>query len=120
AILVPAGGKDTSLNMEAAFLEVANDALGSLGVIIAALVIRYTGFQQADALAGLFIAALIVPRAVRILRDTLRILMEYTPEGVDLDEVREHLLAPEHVQAVHDPHASPAGSRRPISSAHAG
>ncbi|WP_341853993.1 cation diffusion facilitator family transporter [Brachybacterium sp. GPGPB12] len=110
AILVLAGGKDTSLNMKAAFLEVANDALGSLGVIVAALVIRFTGFQQADALAGLFIAALIVPRAVRILRDTLRILMEYTPEGVDLDEVREHLLALEHVQDVHDLHASNVGS----------
>ena len=118
AILVLAGGKDTSLNMKAAFLEVANDALGSLGVIVAALVIRCTGFQQADALAGLFIAALIVPRAVRILRDTLRILMEYTPEGVDLDEVREHLLALEHVQDVHDLHASNVGSSLPILSAH--
>src|SRR5699024_4188635 len=106
AIAVLVGGKDSSLNLRAAFLEVVNDALGSLGVIVAALVIRYTGFEQADALAGLFIAALIVPRAVRLLRETLRILMDYTPEGVDLSEVREHLLALEHVQDVHDLHAS--------------
>ena len=53
AILVLAGGKNSSLNMRAAFLEVLNDALGSLGVITAALVIQFTGFQQADALAGL-------------------------------------------------------------------
>lgn len=118
AIGVLAGGRGSSLNMKAAFLEVLNDALGSVGVIVAALVIRFTGFQQADALAGLFIAALIVPRAVRILRDTLRILMEYTPEGVDLDEVREHLLALEHVQDVHDLHASSVGSSLPIISAH--
>ena len=118
AIAVLVGGKDSSLNLRAAFLEVVNDALGSLGVIVAALVIRYTGFEQADALAGLFIAALIVPRAVRLLRETLRILMEYTPKGVDLDEVREHLLALKHVQDVHDLHASAIGSSLPIISAH--
>ncbi|HIY24936.1 MAG TPA: cation diffusion facilitator family transporter [Candidatus Brachybacterium merdigallinarum] len=118
AILVLAGGRDSNLNMRAAFLEVLNDALGSVGVIIAAIVILTTGFQQADALAALFIAALIVPRALRILRETLRILMEYTPEGVDLDEVREHILALEHVQDVHDLHASSVGSNLPIISAH--
>ncbi|GAA1331634.1 MULTISPECIES: cation diffusion facilitator family transporter [Brachybacterium] len=118
AILVLAGGKDSSLNMRAAFLEVLNDALGSLGVITAAIVIQVTGFQQADALAGLFIAALIVPRAFRIMAETLRILMEYTPKGVDLDQVREHILALEHVQEVHDLHASAIGSNLPIISAH--
>lgn len=118
AILILAGGKNSSLNMRAAFLEVLNDALGSLGVITAAIVIQLTGFQQADALAGLFIAALIVPRAFRILAETLRILMEYTPKGVDLDQVREHILALDHVQDVHDLHASAIGSNLPIISAH--
>ena len=112
AILVLAGGKNSSLNMRAAFLEVLNDALGSLGVITAALVIQFTGFQQADALAGLFIAALI------ILRATVHILMEYTPQGVDLDQVREHILALDHVQDVHDLHASAIGSNLPVISAH--
>ena len=118
AILILAGGKDSSLNMRAAFLEVLNDALGSLSVITAAIVIQLTGFQQADALAGLFIAALIVPRAFRIMAETLRILMEYTPKGVDLDQVREHILALDHVQDVHDLHASAIGSNLPIFSAH--
>ena len=118
AILVLAGGRNSTLNLRAAFLEVLNDALGSLGVIVAALVIRFTGFQQADALAGLFIAALIVPRAVRILRQTVRILMEYTPQGVDLDEVRRHILALDHVQDVHDLHASTIGTGLPVISAH--
>ena len=118
AILILAGGKDSSLNMRAAFLEVLNDALGSLGVITAAIVIQLTGFQQADALAGLFIAALIVPRAFRIMAETLRILMEYTPKGVDLDQVREHILALDHVQDVHDLHASTIGTGLPVISAH--
>lgn len=118
AILVLAGGRGSSLNMRAAFLEVLNDALGSLAVVAAALVIRFTGFQQADALAGLFIAALIVPRALRILRETVAILLETTPAGVELDEVREHVLALEHVQGVHDLHASRIGSSLPIISMH--
>nr|WP_255719141.1 cation diffusion facilitator family transporter [Brachybacterium sp. ACRRE] len=118
AILILAGGRDSSLNMSAGFLEVLNDALGSLGVIAAAIVIQVTGFQQADALMGLFIAALIVPRAVRIMVDTLRILMDYTPKGVDLDEVRERIVALEHVEDVHGLSASAIGSNLPIISAH--
>ncbi|MGO1593170.1 MAG: cation diffusion facilitator family transporter, partial [Ancrocorticia sp.] len=62
-ILVLAGSRGANLNMRAAFLEVLNDALGSLGVIIAAIVIKTTGFHAADAIAALLIAALIIPRA---------------------------------------------------------
>lgn len=118
AIAVLAGGRGSTLNLRAAFLEVVNDALGSVGVIVAALVIQFTGYQRADALAGLFIAALIVPRALLLLRDTVRILMEYTPGGVDLDDVRGHVLELEHVVDVHDLHASMIGSGLPILSAH--
>ena len=104
--------------MRAAFLEVLNDALGSVGVIVAAIVINTTGFQQADTIAALFIAALIVPRAFSLLRETVRVLMEFTPQGVDLDEVREHILALEHVRDVHDLHASMIGTGLPVLSAH--
>lgn len=117
-ILVLSGGRQVNLNMRAAFLEVVNDALGSLGVIAAAVVIATTGFQRADALAGLFIAALILPRALVILRDTIRVLMEYTPEGLDLDEVREHLTRVEHVVEVHDLHASTVATGLPVLTAH--
>lgn len=117
-LLVLAGGRGSSLSLRAAFLEVLGDALGSVGVIVAAIVIATTGFQRADALAGLFIAALIVPRALRLLRETFRILMEYTPSGVDLDEVRRHVLELDHVLEVHDLHASMIGSGLPILSAH--
>ncbi|NRD60094.1 cation transporter, partial [Corallococcus exiguus] len=61
AITILASSRGSNFNMRAAFLEVLNDALGSLGVIIAAIVISTTGFMQADAIAGLFIATLIVP-----------------------------------------------------------
>lgn len=118
AILILSGSGSANLNLRAATLEVVNDALGSLGVIVAAVVIATTGFQRADALAGLFIAALIVPRAFRILHETLRILMEYTPRGVDLDEVREHILGLDHVVDLHDLHASAIGSDLPVISAH--
>ena len=118
AIAVLASSRSANFNMRAAFLEVLNDALGSLGVIIAALVIATTGFQQADAIAGLFIAALILPRAIRLLRATACVLMEFTPDGLDLDEVRRHILSIEHVRDVHDVHASTVATGLPTITAH--
>lgn len=117
-LLVLHGGRDANLNMRAAFLEVLNDALGSLGVIVAAVVIATTGFQRADALAGLLIAALILPRAFVILRETTRVLMEFTPEGLDLDELRAHLVEVDHVIEVHDLHASTVATGLPVLTAH--
>lgn len=118
AIAVLASGRSANFNMRAAFLEVVNDALGSVGVIIAAIVIATTGFLQADAIAGLFIAALIVPRAVTLLRETSSVLMEFAPAGLDLDEVRDHILALEHVRAVHDLHASTVATGLPTITGH--
>ncbi|MDF1489079.1 cation diffusion facilitator family transporter [Tessaracoccus caeni] len=117
-IAVLQGGRDANFNMRAAFLEVVNDALGSVGVIVAAIVIALTGFQQADALAGLFIVALIVPRAIGIIKDTTRVLMEYAPEGLDLGEVRRHIEEVDHVVAVHDLHASTIATGLPVLTAH--
>jgi cobalt-zinc-cadmium efflux system protein len=104
--------------MRAAFLEVLNDAFGSLGVIVAAIVIATTGFLQADAVAGLLIAALIVPRAFLLLRETARVLMEFTPKGLDLNEVRRHILELDHVADVHDLHASTVATGLPTLTAH--
>ena len=118
SMLILYSGRSANFNMKAAFLEVVNDALGSLGVIVAAIVISTTGFQQADALAALFIAALIVPRAVVIMRGTARVLMEFTPDRLDLDEVRSHLLDVEHVREVHDLHASTVATGLPVLTAH--
>ena len=118
AIVVLASRRGDNFNMRAAFLEVLNDALGSVGVIAAAIVINTTGFQRADTIAALFIAALIIPRAFTLLRQTVRVLMEYAPTGLDLDEVREHILELDHVRDVHDLHASMIGTGLPVISAH--
>ncbi len=117
-IAVLATARNANFNMRAAFLEVLNDALGSLGVIVAAIVIWLTGFYQADALAGLFIAALIVPRAMRLMRQTTAVLMEFTPDGLDLDAMREHMLRVEGVVEVHDVHASMVATGLPVVTAH--
>lgn len=111
------GGED-NLNMKAATLEVLNDALGSVAVIVSAIVLATTGFARADAIASLLIALLILPRALHILRESGTILLESTPPGLDLDAVREHILGVEHVLDVHDLHASRIATGLPILSAH--
>lgn len=118
AIAVLSSSRGANFNMRAAFLEVLNDALGSVGVIVAAIVIATTGFAQADAIAGLFIAGLIVPRAFKLMRETASVLMEFTPRGLDLDQVRDHILELDHVTDVHDLHASTVATGLPTISAH--
>lgn len=118
SLWVLSSGRKANFNMRAAFLEVLADALGSVGVMAAALVIWLTGWQQADSVAALVIAAIIIPRALLLLRETGRILLEFAPRGLDLDEVRRHLLEVEHVQQVHDLHASTVATGLPVISAH--
>ncbi|MDH6180274.1 cobalt-zinc-cadmium efflux system protein [Microbacteriaceae bacterium SG_E_30_P1] len=118
AIIVLASGRTKNLNMRAAFLEVLNDALGSVAVIVAAVVILVTGFQLADAIAAILIGALIVPRAIILLRDATNVLLETTPKGLDLESVREHLLGVPHVISVHDLHVSQIATGLPVLTAH--
>ena len=118
AIVVLASGRTKNMNMRAAFLEVVNDALGSVAVIVAAIVIAVTGFQLADAIAAVLIGLLIIPRAVILLRDTANVLLESTPKGLDLDAVRTHLLEVPHVQSVHDLHVSQIATGMPVLTAH--
>lgn len=117
-IAVLVGGNRSNFNMRAAFLEVLNDALGSVAVIISALVIWRTGFYQADAIVALLIGLLIIPRTVKLFRETVSVLLEGTPPGLDLEQVRSHLLGQEHVLAVHDLHASQISSDLPVLTAH--
>ena len=107
-----------SLNLRAAFLEVVNDALGSVAVLVAALVITLTGWQRADAVVSILIGLLILPRTVALLRETTDVLLESAPRELDLDQVRAHLLSVEHVRAVHDLHATRIASRLPVLTAH--
>ena len=106
SLLVLMGGRSSSLNMRAAFLEVATDALGSVAVIIGAVVAHFSGWLQADALASLLIACMMAPRAITLLRRSVAILMEETPPGLELATVREHMLHVQGVKDVHDLHAS--------------
>jgi len=118
SIAVLASSRGSNLNLRAAFLEVVNDALGSVAVIAAAIVIAVTGFQLADAIAAIVIGALILPRAVILLRDTTNVLLESTPKGLSLDSVRDHLLKLPHVQSVHDLHVSQIATGMPVLTAH--
>ena len=117
-ILVLLGGRRANLNMRAAFLEVLNDALGSVAVLVAAAVIALTGWLRADAVASLVIGLLIIPRTFKLLRETVDVLLESTPKNLDLSEVRERLLALPHVHDVHDLHASLVATGLPVLTAH--
>ena len=111
-------GRGSNVNMRAAFLEVVNDALGSVAVLLAALIIALTGWLQADAVVSMLIALLIIPRTLRLLRETVSVLLESTPPGLDLDDVRTHLLGQPHVLEVHDLHASQITIELPVLTAH--
>lgn len=117
-LLLLRGHAEQSLNMRAAFLEVLNDAIGSLAVLLAALVIALTGQVIADPIASLLVAALMAPRALRILGRSLEILLESTPEGLDLEKMREHILRQERVIDVHDLHVSNISSNNVNFTAH--
>jgi cobalt-zinc-cadmium efflux system protein len=118
SLLVLLSGRKKNLNMRAAFLEVTNDALGSVAVIISALLIAAFGWYRADAIAGILIALLIIPRTLILLRTSASVLLESTPPGLDLSEVRGHILELPGVVAVHDLHASQVSTDLPTLTAH--
>ncbi|MER7175300.1 cation diffusion facilitator family transporter [Streptomyces mesophilus] len=111
-------GQKESLNVRGAFLEVLADALGSATVIVSALIILLTGWTAADPIASIVIGLMIVPRTIKLLRETLNVLLESAPKGVDMEEVRSHILALPGVEDVHDLHAWTITSGMPVLSAH--
>ncbi len=118
SLLLLRRGAGESLNVRGAYLEVWGDLLGSLAVVAAALVVRTTGFHLADVIGSVVIGALIVPRTWILLRDAVDVLLEATPKGVDLTEVRVHMAAVPGVIDVHDLHAWTITSGVPVLSAH--
>jgi cobalt-zinc-cadmium efflux system protein len=94
------------------------DLAGSAAVIVAAVVIGVTGWTQADAIASAVIALLIIPRTWRLLRETVDVLLEATPKGIELGEVRRHILGAPGVADVHDLHAWTITSGMNVVSAH--
>lgn len=118
AIGILAGGRGANLNMRAAFLEVVNDALGSVAVIVGAIVMLLSGWTRADAIAGMLIAVLIAPRAVMILREAGAVLLETVPAELDIAAIRRHIEQMPHVQSVHDLHVSRISTGLPVLTAH--
>ena len=107
-----------SINVRGAYLEVLGDLIGSAAVIVAAIVILVTGWAQADAIASLFIAAMIIPRAIGLLREVVSVLAESAPKGTHVREIREHILGTPGVVDVHDVHVWQLTRGAPVFSAH--
>ncbi len=110
--------RSTNLNLRAAFLHIAGDALGSIGAIAAALVIRFTGWEQADPIASLVISVLILSGAVVIIRDAAHYLLEGAPREISVADVEASLLEYPGVAAIHDLHLWRISSGMDILTAH--
>lgn len=108
----------TSINVRGAYLEVLGDMIGSAAVIVAAIIIVTTGWAPADAIASLLIAAMIVPRAIGLLREVASVLSEGAPKGMQVQEIREHILGTPGVVAVHDVHVWQLTRGAPVFTAH--
>ncbi len=106
-----------NLNIRGAIVHMLSDALGSAGAIVAA-VLLLNGVWMADPVVSVGIAALVAFGAIRLLRDAGRVLLELPPRGLDVEGMRQALLAVEGVVEVHDFHAWTLDGRQPIVSAH--
>lgn len=104
AMRVLAGGKDASLNVKGAYLEVWADMLGSLGVIAAAVAIYFTNWSWIDPIVAIGIGLWVLPRTWILLRDTTHILLQGVPRGMDLDAIRAAIGTVPGVTGVHDLH----------------
>lgn len=115
--LLHAGAKE-SLNVRGAYLEVVADAIGSVGVIVSGVVILTTGWPYTDAVVALALAAFIVPRALRLGREAVRILTQAAPAGLDVAAVEAELAALPSVTDVHDTHVWTLTSGMDVVSVH--
>ena len=117
-LLVLHAGSQDSLNVRGAYLEVLGDTLGSIAVIAAAAVIAVTGWVRADVVASVVVSLMILPRTWTLIREAVDVLLEATPRGVELDQVRRHLLDVPGVLGAHDLHAWTITSGLPVLSVH--
>lgn len=111
-------GAGESLNIKGAYLEVWADMLGSVGVLVGALIIQFTGWHVADPIIAVLIGLWVLPRTWTLLREAGQILMQGVPAGLDLEAVRTVMASHPGVTAVHDLHAWALGSREPVLTAH--
>jgi len=108
----------SSLNIRAAFWHLAGDALGSLGVVVAAIAIGVFGAEWADPVASILISVLVLWAVFGVLRESLGVLLEAAPRGVDAEEVTEALEAMPGITGVHHLHLWSLDSERPALTAH--
>lgn len=106
------------VNTRGAYWHVVQTFLGSLGIIVAALVIHFTGFLLIDPILGIAFGAMVLVAGWGVLRDSVTILMQNTPKGTDITEICRRLRSIDGVQDVHHPHAWTLTSGRNIFSAH--
>jgi cobalt-zinc-cadmium efflux system protein len=106
------------LNIRSAFVHMLGDALGSVGIIVGAIVIRYTGWQRVDPALSILIAALIIWTAWGIVRESLNVLLEGLPRGLELQTVASSMRALEGVNDIHDLHIWTLGARKHALSCH--
>jgi cobalt-zinc-cadmium efflux system protein len=118
SLLLLRSGQSDSLNVRGAFLEVAADTLGAAAVIVTGIIISLTGATLADPIASMIVGVLILPRTWRLLREAIDILLEASPEGIDLDEIRSHMAGLPGVREVHELHIWTITSGLPVFSAH--
>ncbi len=115
---VVARSSGDSLNLRGAFLHLASDAAGSVGIVVAGIVVIATGAEWVDPLVSIFISVLVLVAAGQLLRDATRVLLEGAPKGLDVEAVERALTTAEGVQAVHHLHVWSIGSETPALSAH--
>lgn len=111
-------GSKESLNVEGAYLEVLADTVGSVGVIVGAIVLEVTGWTWVDPVVGVAIGLWIVPRTLRLGGQAVRILVQAAPPGVDIEAIRSDLAADDDVVDVHDLHVWTLTSDMEVASAH--
>lgn len=107
-----------SLNIRGAYLEVWADLLGSIGVIVAALVIRVTGWQWVDPVMGVAIGLWVLPRTWTLLKEATNVLLEGVPPEIDLDAIEQALRAVPGVAEIHDLHVWALSSGRTALTSH--
>ena len=118
AMFVLHEGRHQSLNMRGAYMEVLADFIGSVGVLVGALLIKWTGALWIDPVIAVLIALWVLPRGWSLLKSAMHVLLEGTPEGIDYRKVSESMLAVPGVNAIHDLHIWSLTSGVPLLTAH--
>ncbi|MBD9429731.1 cation transporter [Achromobacter sp. ACM03] len=113
-----AGAKDESLNVKGAYLEVWADMLGSIGVIVGAVLIWFTGWRWVDSALAVGIGFMVFPRTWLLLRECVNILLEGVPPGMNLQAVRAAIAGTAGVASIHDIHLWAVTQSNPMLTGH--